>query len=259
MDHGMVSRESFNRKRGIAMKNMTFSDSIMLPALLTLFLFCCASGCAGGMAKKATGEVQVRGRTAQGVQPVSPPQAVYVLDFDLGYDSMSPQQGILHRPAIGRALPLLSQRDDPARKAAKLVEVMSSTLVEKFADKGVDARRVVTGAPLPGNGWLIRGVFTEIDEGSRLKRATIGFGSGATDMEVYVTVSDLAKNPDAPFLVFGTEKDPGKIPGAVVTMNPYVAAAKFVMEKNASEKDVKKTAARIVDEVVKYMQGGTGQ
>jgi hypothetical protein len=156
-------------------------------------------------------------------------------------------------------LPRLSQRDDPEQKAAKLVEVMSASLQEKFTGKGVEARRVVTGAPLPGDGWLIRGVFTEIDEGSRIKRATIGFGSGATSMEVYVTVSDLAKNADAPFLVFGTEKDPGKMPGAVVTMNPYVAAAKFVMEKNASEKDVKKTAAQIVEEVVKYMQGGIAQ
>jgi len=241
------------------MTNQASPLRTMLPAFLTLFLFSCLSGCAGGMAKKATGEVQVRSRTTQGVQPVSPPRAVYIQDFDLGYDGMPSQGGVLHRPGIGRVLPRLSQRDDPGQKAAKLVELMSSSLMEKFADKGVAARRVVTGAPLPGDGWLIRGVYTEIDEGSRIKRATIGFGSGATSMEVYVTVSDLAKNADAPFLVFGTEKDPGKMPGAVVTMNPYVAAAKFVMEKNASDKDVKKTAAQIVEEVVKYMQGGIAQ
>jgi hypothetical protein len=240
------------------MTKRVFPFRIMLPAFLTLFLICCASGCAGGMAKKATGEVQVRDRTAQGEQPVSPPRAVYIQDFELGSEGMPSEEGVLHRPVIGRVLPRLSQRDDPAQKAAKLVELMSASLVEKFAGKGVEARRVVTGAPLPGDGWLVRGVFTEIDEGNRIKRATIGFGSGSTDMEVYVTVSDLAKNADAPFLVFGTEKDPGKIPGAVVTMNPYVAAAKFVMEKNASEKDVKKTAAQIVEEIVKYMQGGAG-
>jgi hypothetical protein len=184
---------------------------------------------------------------------------VYIQDFELGYEGMPSQGGVLQRPVIGRVLPRLSQRDDPAQKAAKLVEVMSASLKEKFAAKGVEARRLVTGASLPGDGWLIRGVFTEIDEGSRIKRATIGFGSGATSMEVYVTVSDLTKNADAPFLVFGTEKDPGKMPGAVVTMNPYVAAAKFVMEKNASEKDVKKTAAQIVEEIVKYMHGGVAQ
>lgn len=232
----------------------TFSEKSMLSAFLVLFLCWWLPGCAGSMAKKATGEVSVRGVTEQGIQPVSAPRTVYIQDFELGYEGAPTESGVLHRPAVGRVLPRLSQHDDPARKAAALVEVMSASLVEKCAEKGIDARRIVVGVPLPGAGWLIRGIFTEIDEGSRIKRATIGFGSGATAMEVYVSVSDLAKNPDAPFLVFGTEKDPGKIPGAVVTMNPYAAAAKFVMEKNASEKDVKKTAGRIIDEVVEYMQ-----
>jgi hypothetical protein len=37
-------------------------------------------------------------------------------------------------------------------------------------------------------------------------------------------------------------------------MNPYVAAAKFVMEKNAPEKTVKKTAAEIAKEVETHLQ-----
>jgi hypothetical protein len=256
----MVTGEFIQTEREVAvMTNHASPLRAVLHVFLSLILLSCASGCAGGMAKKAGGDVQVRGRTAQGVQPVSPPRAVYIFDFDLGYEGVPSEGGALHRPGVGRVLPRLSQHDDPVQKAAKLVELMSSSLQEKLAGKGVEARRVFTGAPLPGDGWLIRGVFTEIDEGSRIKRATIGFGSGATTMEVYVTVSDLAKNPDAPFLVFGTEKEPGKIPGAVVTMNPYAAAAKFVMEKNASEKDVKKTAAQIADEIVKYMQGAQGK
>jgi len=35
-------------------------------------------------------------------------------------------------------------------------------------------------------------------------------------------------------------------------MNPYVAAARFVMEKNATQKDVKNTAQEIVVEILKY-------
>jgi hypothetical protein len=37
-------------------------------------------------------------------------------------------------------------------------------------------------------------------------------------------------------------------------MNPYVAAAKFVLEKNASSRDVKNTAKQIVAEILKYKQ-----
>jgi hypothetical protein len=49
-------------------------------------------------------------------------------------------------------------------------------------------------------------------------------------------------------------EDPSKLPGAVVTMNPYVAAAKFVMEKNASERDIQKTADQIVGEMLSYQE-----
>jgi len=92
-----------------------------------------------------------------------------------------------------------------------------------------------------------------MDQGNRAVRAVIGFGAGATEMELYVSISDLAINPDAPFMVFGAEKDPGRAPGAILLMNPYVAAAKFVMQKNASEKDVRKTAERIVEEVMNHI------
>ena len=44
------------------------------------------------------------------------------------------------------------------------------------------------------------------------------------------------------------------IPGAVVTMNPYVAAAKFVLQKNATERDIRRTAEQIVEEILKYGQ-----
>jgi hypothetical protein len=71
-------------------------------------------------------------------------------------------------------------------------------------------------------------------------------------MEVQVAVSDLAVDPDAPFIIFGTVKDPKQMPGAGVTRNPYVAAAKFILEKNAPEKDVIKTANAIVREILKY-------
>jgi hypothetical protein len=37
-------------------------------------------------------------------------------------------------------------------------------------------------------------------------------------------------------------------------MNPYVAAAKFVIEKNAPEKTVKQTASQISADVAKHLK-----
>jgi hypothetical protein len=209
---------------------------------------------AGEITKKITGEVKIQSQTDDSQKPASPPASILIQDFDLGYDATHQSSGMQGRPVIGRMLPRVSQRNDPEQKARKLVELMSSYLVNGFSSKGIDARRYAQGTPLPGAGWLIRGAFTEIDQGKRVIRATIGFGTGATDMEIHVSVSDLAGNPDAPFISFGTEKEAGRMPGAVVTMNPYAAAAKFVMEKNASEKDVKKTAAQIVDAITNYIE-----
>ena len=72
-------------------------------------------------------------------------------------------------------------------------------------------------------------------------------------MELYVTLTDLAY-PDKPLYNEAKDQDSGKKIGAVITMNPYVAAAKYVMEKNAPEKAVKKTASEISAETVKQLK-----
>lgn len=73
----------------------------------------------------------------------------------------------------------------------------------------------------------------------------IGFGAGASDMEVQVLVSDLAAaNPAEAFLVLGTASDPSRLPGGVVTKNPYMVAAKFVMGKNGAKHDVARVPHR---------------
>jgi len=207
----------------------------------------------GEMAKKITGEVKVQSQTDASRQPIAPPSAIFVQDFDLGYDTSRQDPGEKER-LPGRILSRFSHRNDTEEKARKLVGIITSTLIKGFSEKGIPAGQLITGTPLPTEGWLVRGVFTEVDAGKRLVRAAIGFGAGAAKMEVYVTVSNLAEDPDAPFIIFGTEKEPNKIPGAIVTRNPYVAAAKFVMEKNASEKDAKKTASQIVETLLNYIK-----
>jgi hypothetical protein len=71
-------------------------------------------------------------------------------------------------------------------------------------------------------------------------------------MSLYVTLRDLA-HPDVPLYNSVDAGDSGKKPGAVIMMNPYAAAAKFVMEKNAPEKTVKKTAQEITTQLTKQL------
>ena len=208
-------------------------------------------GCSAG--KLVTGEVNVTDQAITGTVPKKAPPVIYILDFNLEYEHLQ-TGGIVKRQGLLRRVPAPLKGDDPQKKAQHIVHGMTDALVAAFTEKGIAVQQLDAGATVPREGWLVSGEFLEIDEGNRAVRATIGFGKGATAMDVAVSVSDLADRPNEPFMVFGTAKTAGKMPGAVVTMNPFVAAGKFVMEKNASDKDIKKTADQIVTQIIQ--QGG---
>lgn len=195
-----------------------------------------------------TGGTRVQGMTTGAAAPVAPARRVYVQDFTLDAEASEPHGGLLPRPRIFQQL----TGEDPAAHARRVVDEMATALVKDLDAAGLPAERLPPGRALPADGWLVRGVFTEIDPGKPLRRAVIGFGSGRTDMEVQVGVSDLATNPGQSFLLFGTVNDPSRLPGGAVTRNPYVVAAKFVLAKGAPGRDVEHTAKAIAAELVKF-------
>ena len=111
----------------------------------------------------------------------------------------------------------------------------------------MNAQRISREAALPANGWLVTGIFYAIDTKTGLIQMP-SFLTGQPDpvnTQVSVSVADLAKNPHAPFIVFGTaEALRGQ--GPPVGWNPYVVAAKFVVGKVESAADIKKLAKEIV-------------
>jgi hypothetical protein len=188
---------------------------------------------------------------------------IYVSDFELDAQNVTVDQGSpvsQARPGILER-PRKREQKDPEAQAKKLVEVMSKSLVEDLQKAGYQAQGLGPGQQKPTSGAWVRGVFTEADEGNRIHRAIIGFGSGEAKMELQVTVTDLAA-PDKPLYTEAAGDTSAKKMGAVITMNPYVAAAKFVMEKNAPEKTVKKTAGEISAQIItqlKQAQAASGQ
>jgi hypothetical protein len=75
-------------------------------------------------------------------------------------------------------------------------------------------------------------------------------------MELYVTVAD-ASAAKHPLYETSAKKSNGKRPGTVIALNPYAGAAGFVvkfgMTKNAPEKMIKQTAAKIATELAKQL------
>jgi hypothetical protein len=169
------------------------------------------------------------------------PAVVFVADFQLA-------DGAVQSQTLRSVLPLHALRQQ--EKARELVAVLSRDIVENLRKKGIAATYLAADQPLPRQGWLVTGSFTKIDEGNRAVRAVVGFGAGATAVEVSASVEDLsAATGPAPFDRLQTDAKSGRLPGAAVTRNPYVAAAKFVLDGRDLDRDVRETARKIADEV----------
>jgi len=190
---------------------------------------------------------------AQATAPAAPQRPVYVRDFLFDAQNLKPDEGLLGRRErpIGRLLGGLKPSQDPATKARQFVELLSNTIVAELNNSGIRASRLEPGAFMPQDGLLVGGEFLEVDEGNRMRRAMVGFGSGSEEVKVQVEVYDLAKDPNSPFLVYGAGEEGRKAPGAVAFRNPYAAAARYVLSRNATEKDVVKLGNQIAADLVK--------
>ena len=193
---------------------------------------------------------------AQATVPSAPKGPVYVRDFLFDAQNLKPDQGLLggRGGPVGRLLHNLKPSEDPATKARQLVELLSNTIVRELNNAGIVASRLEPGASTPSSGLLVGGEFLEVDEGNRMRRAMVGFGAGSEEIKVQVEVTDLARDPTAPFLVYGAGEEARKTPGAVVFKNPYAAAARYVLSRKATEKDVVKLGNQIAADLVKISE-----
>ena len=191
----------------------------------------------------------------------TPDKTIYIADFELDAQNVQPDEGpggrsgVLHGNGPVRRATGHGTGDPATQQAQHIVNLMSDSLVSDFQKAGYIAQPVAPGSESIGAGYLVKGVFTEVDQGNRVRRAVIGFGAGQVNMQLYVNVSDAA-HPQENLYTLDKDDSSSKKPGAVITMNPIAAGAKFVMEKNASDKVVKKTAKQICEEVIQKINAG---
>jgi len=179
---------------------------------------------------------------------------IYVSDLELDSENFQADQNMQRahqRPHVVNGP--LRQTKDPATQVQNLVNLMATDIVQDLTKAGFKAQRLAATDVRPSEGVWVHGVFTELNEGNRRQRAVIGFGTGQAKMDLYVTMNDLSQ-PDQPLYTATASGESGKKPGAAITMNPYVAAAKFVMEKNAPEKTIKKTAGDISKDIIAHLK-----
>jgi hypothetical protein len=153
---------------------------------------------------------------------------------------------------------IIKPKEDPVDSAVDLVQELSQSLVEQLNAMKIPASRVSRFDTLAQSGVLVQGQFIKLDEGNSLKRAAVGFGQGSAKMEVKVMVSRLPLKGDNPDVVFDSKANSGKGPGGLLGLaicgNPYALAAKFVLSRHASKKDIHTLASQIAKEVQDYLK-----
>jgi len=228
--------------------NLSAISIVALAAILCL----AASGC-------ATAHVSSRRELTDA--PKASPAIVYIADFELDAADIKSEKGLLPPPPklpgpLGNVFPPPPGTPrDPQKLARELVDEMSESLVKNLTKAGLAARRLRVSEPFPTNataGWLVRGVFTEVNQGNQLHRAVIGFGVGKTDLQVVVDIADLAQGVPKNFYELNTTANSGKAPGAgpMIVLCPVGAATRFVIAGKDLDRNVKQTAAQIAGEVV---------
>jgi hypothetical protein len=206
------------------------------------------------------GTVSTLSAAADSAPFAAPAPIVYVSDFELDVANVTADSGPGQRVRRLRGLlpsgpGPMGKDKNPADHAKDIVNEMADALTADLKQGGVDARRTAPGQPLPAAGWQVRGVFLSVDDGNRLRRAMVGFGAGQNDIQVAVSCDSLGTADLPPLYQAVEEADSKGKPGAVIKLNPYVIAAKFVMASGDEKKTIKKTAQEISDSVIAKLHG----
>ena len=191
-----------------------------------------------------------------------PPRVIYVNKFTISQTSkpdnaQEPGGGgrphLLGRLRGGEENTVIGQHREEQKEEtlAKVPGALQQALIEDLSKSVAPAASGggVKGAP---DCWVITGEFMEVDTGNRALQAGVGFGAGQSHLEVRAKVYS-GRDLNQPFLTFDSGGASGHMPGAIVTKNPYVAAAKFVISKVEPEREAKKVGHAIAGEIGKFM------
>jgi len=233
-----------NTRQGISVVDLWRIGVIMFGGCVLSLL------CMGGMAVAQTAE-------GGGSPQAKALPVVYVADFQLEVEAenKASQRPFQVRKRIKDRVDLVTGEESPEKKAKEIVDTLAESIVAELGGKGVASKRLYKQAPPACQCWVLEGEFVERDEGDRLKRAVIGFGSGSADMQVGITLSDIADKTVKVLLDTQMDGKKDRMPGAVVTRNPYVAGAKFILTKNAPDREIKKLCSQIADKIYEVMKG----
>jgi Domain of unknown function (DUF4410) len=233
-------------------------------------LLCCAAALAHAEGLGLTGDVKVQDQPVPGSQvpgsKVPAPTAIYVGQFTADADAVKAPGGLFaeaeglvqDRPRLlggggllGGEGPLARRRAEDTPTPASVTDELESAIAAGLQRQSVAVPVGELGpgmAPPPG-AWVISGRIVSVDPGNRLERAAVGFGTGQATAQVDVSVDAVDGAKRTWVIRMDGDVDSGKMPGGAVTLNPYVIAAKFVIGRKATRRDLDKLGGAIAKQV----------
>lgn len=193
------------------------------------------------------------------------PDRILVHDFAVTAAGL-PKWSEAHDRVAAPSKPNTAEEIETGRQLGAQV---AAELVAKIREMGLPAVRAA-GQPAPTNGDIaLVGYFASIDEGSRMKRVVIGFGTGAAELKTQVegylmTESGMRKLGSGGVESGGGGKSPGVVVPLIVTVataNPIglavggaVKAQGELSGRTTIEGTAKRTADAIAEELRKAFQ-----
>lgn len=193
-------------------------------------------------------------RTLASPQTSDPPAAnipVFITDFELLSATPNPVSAKppatpqdKQKPQEQKSLePLVYQdAEAPTLQARRLIDFFTATLLQTLQKSGYHATQ--SSSRNPSSGALLRGVFAEPDAHNRIRRALLGGTSINPRFLLYVGIFNLART-DQPLYRLAEEQSPSSKYGPVITLNNYIPLAKYELDKNPTDEEVRKICVQI--------------
>lgn len=135
----------------------------------------------------------------------------------------------------------------PAGGSGTVSSLLANNLLHEIKKAGYKPKLLAPGDPRPDDGLLISGVFAQAAKDGQLRRAAIGPGQPAGDIQLYVTSSNLLR-PEKPLYEI-VKQGAAAAADTPIKLNPDVATLKFSVAGNATDKAMKKIAEQIAAEL----------
>lgn len=237
------------------MKSLRAARLTWFAPFLTAALICAASS------KNPVAHVDVK--TVQSYQgPSLPkPDRVVVYDFVVDHDRVQTDK----MPGIRQRIKNSGSSGDAATVAGEQVQQQITQDMVKQLQKSLKASGIVVekGTPemrIADNTLVVRGTITQLDQGHRLRRGTIGLGAGASDVKTDCEISMHAAAKTVLVSELTTEAKSGKKPGAAVTMGagtaPEVAAGAtgVTAHRSTAQGDAARTGSALAKHLAEWMK-----